>query len=98
MAPEQARDFRAVSPATDIYALGIVAYEMFTATVPFRHEDPLAVLIMHRDAPPPPPRSRNPLLSEELEKIILRCLDKDPGRRFGSCRELGQRLLSLRLG
>ncbi len=97
MAPEQASDFRSVSPATDIYALGVVAYEMFTARLPFAHDNPLAVLIMHREMPPPPPRSLSPSLPEELERIILRCLDKAPGRRFGSCRELGQRLQELRV-
>ncbi len=96
MAPEQASDFRAVSSATDIYALGVVAYEMFTARLPFVHDDPLAVLIMHREVSPQPPRSLSPSLPEELERVILRCLDKTPSRRFASCRELGQRLQELR--
>ena len=92
MAPEQAAMSK-IDRRADIYALGIVAYEMFTATLPFVHENPLAVLNMHRDAPPAPPRSRNPSLPEAVELIILRCLEKDPGRRFGSCREMGQHLL-----
>jgi serine/threonine-protein kinase len=96
MAPEQASDFRSVAAATDIYALGVVAYEMFTARLPFVHENPLAVLNMHRDTLPDPPRSRNPSLPEALERIILRCLEKDPGRRFGNCREMGQHLVAMR--
>ena len=96
MAPEQASDFRSVTAATDIYALGVVAYEMFTAMLPFRHDNPLTVLIMHREIPPPPPTSINPALPRELEAIILRCLEKAPERRFGSCRELEQRIAALR--
>lgn len=96
MAPEQGSDFRSVTPATDIYALGVVAYEMFTATLPFVHENPIALLNMHRDLPPTSPRSRNPTLPEAVEQVILRCLDKDPGARFGSCREMGQHILAIR--
>jgi eukaryotic-like serine/threonine-protein kinase len=96
MAPEQASDLRSVVPATDIYALGIVAYELFTGTVPFRHENPLSVLIMHREQTPLPPRTHNPALPEELEQLILRCLAKEPSQRFGSCRELGRSLTALR--
>jgi len=64
--------------------------------LPFVHENPLALLLLHRDTLPAPPRSRNPSLLEAVQRIILRCLEKDPGRRFGSCRELGQCLLAVR--
>jgi serine/threonine-protein kinase len=96
MSPEQANDFRSVTSAADIYSLGVVAFEMFTARLPFVHENQLNILLMHRETPPPPPRSINPALPEELERIILRCLEKDPLRRYGSCRELGQHLVALR--
>ncbi len=97
MAPEQAGDFRAVSPATDLYALGVVAYEMFTATLPFMHENPLELLLLHRQALPPPPRSRNQSLPVEVERLILRCLEKEPPRRPASCRELGHAFEAVRL-
>jgi eukaryotic-like serine/threonine-protein kinase len=96
MAPEQASDLRSVGPTTDIYALGIVAYELVTGTVPFRHENPLSILIMHREQAPLAPRTLNPAVPEQLEQIILRCLAKEPQQRFGSCRELGRTLSALR--
>jgi serine/threonine protein kinase len=66
MAPEQATA-GAVSPATDLYATGVVAYELLVGRVPFTSEDtPLAVLLQHVNEPPPPPRSVNPALDPEL--------------------------------
>jgi tetratricopeptide (TPR) repeat protein len=96
MAPEQATDFRTVTPATDIYALGVLAFEMFTSSLPFSHPDPLQVLMKHRDESPPSPRSINPTLPQELERIILTCLEKSPARRFASCREMGRRVEALK--
>jgi serine/threonine-protein kinase len=95
MSPEQINNFSAVSHRTDIYALGIVAYEIFTGSVPFDHEEMMQLLMMHLTAPPPPPRTRNPSLPEELEAIILSLLEKDPANRIQSCRELGERLEAL---
>jgi tetratricopeptide (TPR) repeat protein len=97
MAPEQAVDFRKVTAATDIYALGVVAFEMFTASLPFVHHDPLQVLMMHRDQPPPALRSRNASLPGELERIILTALAKNPAARFSSCSEMGRRVEALRV-
>jgi serine/threonine-protein kinase len=98
MAPEQASDFRAVTSACDLYSLGVVAYEMFTGRRPFTFEDPFRVMRAHRDEAPRPPRQLVPALPEALEAVILRCLEKDPGRRFSSCRELAARLGEIRSG
>jgi serine/threonine-protein kinase len=96
MAPEQAADFRSVTAAADIYALGVMAYELFTGLLPFRHDNPLSVLIMHRENTPAPPRSIHPELPLDLERMILGCLAKDPADRPASCRELAQRITTLR--
>lgn len=98
MAPEQASDFRAVTPAADLYSLGVVAYEMFVGAPPFAQDDPVGLLLMHRDQPPPPPRTRNPAIPETLERVILRCLEKAPSRRYSSCRELASAIEALRSG
>ncbi len=85
MAPEQAQD-SAVDGRADQYALGIVAYQMLTGSVPFVAETPLAVALKHVTEPLPSPRSRNPELSEAIEQALLRALAKDPAGRFADCR------------
>ena len=81
MPPEQAQghpaDFR-----SDIYSLGVVFYEIFTGRLPFAGDSVMAVVLSHIQQPPPPPRQANPAVPGELEAIILRCLEKDPARRY----------------
>lgn len=96
MSPEQIGSFSEVTHLTDLYALGVCAYEMFTGTTPFFHADLVPLLMMHVNDKPPPPRSRNPSLPPELDKVILKLLAKDPRQRYPSCRELGQALTAIR--
>jgi serine/threonine-protein kinase len=93
MSPEQINNFSAVSHRTDIYALGIVAYEVFTGAVPFEHAEMMQLLMMHITATPAPPRTKNPAIPQALEDVILKLLEKDPERRIQSCRELAEQLL-----
>lgn len=83
MAPEQAMADE-VGPATDQYALAIVAYEMLTGRVPYSDGTPLAVAMAHIQRPLPPPRSINPALSPVAEAALLKALAKRPGDRFAS--------------
>src|SRR5207253_9210070 len=85
MSPEQISNFSTVSHLTDIYALGVCAYEMFTGKVPFNHPELVPLLMMHVNSPPEPPRKLNPSIPESLEAVILRLLAKDPAQRVQSC-------------
>src|SRR3989475_3852291 len=80
-APEQAQG-EIVSPAADVYALGIVMYEMLTGRPPFDGDTPVAVAMQHIQDTPRPPRELNPNIPPALEEVIMRCLEKSPGMRY----------------
>jgi serine/threonine-protein kinase len=83
---------------SDIYALGVTAFELATGTLPFDSESWVDILVKHVTHPPPLPSSRRSDLPPELDAIILRCLAKSPGDRFASCDELLDALLRVRRG
>jgi len=91
MSPEQVETTE-VDKRTDIYALGVILYEMVTGRVPFAGETPLAVLIKHKQELPQNPQESNPLVSEAVSRIILKCLAKDKAARYLSAEELYQDL------
>jgi eukaryotic-like serine/threonine-protein kinase len=96
MSPEQVGNFSSVTHLTDLYALGVCAYEMFTGQVPFFHEELVPLLMMHVNNQPMPPQQRNPHVPAELNAIILKLLAKDPKQRYQSCRDLAQDLGKIR--
>ena len=71
-----------LSPAADVYVLGIVMYEMLTGRIPFDGDTSVAVVMQHIQNPPVPPSQLNPTIPPALEEIILRCLEKWPQIRF----------------
>jgi tetratricopeptide (TPR) repeat protein len=81
IAPEQAEGHEA-SPASDRYALAVVAYELLTGTKPFQAEHFAAQARMHVEDPPQPPTERDPSLPPAIDDVLLRGLDKQPGRRW----------------
>jgi serine/threonine protein kinase len=82
IAPEQVISSANAVPQSDLYAIGIILYEMFTHRLPFEATHPQDVAMLHLSEPPPPPRSVNPQLSSELEAVILKALAKDPAERY----------------
>jgi eukaryotic-like serine/threonine-protein kinase len=90
-APEQAQG-EIVSPAADVYALGIVMYEMLTGHTPFDGDSAVAVALQHIRDQPTPPSQFNPSIPAALEEIILRCLEKLPEMRFRDGSQLAREL------
>jgi len=87
MSPEQLRG-REVDHRTDVYALGIVLYEMSTARRPFISELIPELIDEILNSPPPPPLEMNRKLPPKLEEIVLKCLEKDPEDRYQSAKEI----------
>jgi serine/threonine-protein kinase len=88
MSPEQARG-EAVDERADLYALGIMIFEMLSGTVPFDGEDPLAIMAQHVDRPAPPLSSVCAIpIPPLLERIVQRCLEKSPSARYPSAAAL----------
>ncbi len=92
--PEQARG-EIVTPAADVYSLGVVMYDMVTGHPPFDGDSPVAVAMQHIQDIPKPSSQFNPTISPVLEEIIMRCLEKEPERRFSDGSQLARALETL---
>jgi hypothetical protein len=92
LAPEQASG-QPVDERADLYALGCVLYEMLAGSAPFRADPPVATMYRHVNENPPPPSSIRPVPAG-LETVVMRCLEKDPRRRYGSALDLEHALVA----
>ena len=97
VSPEQTRG-QDLGPTSDIYSLGVVMYECATGRVPFDGDDAISVALKQVNELPVPPSELNPGVDANLERIILKCMEKDPANRFQTADELRQVLNSYLAG
>jgi hypothetical protein len=93
MAPEQVKaKMGKVGPAADVYALGVILYECLTGQAPFEEASTVALLLQVTTRDPTPPRKLRPKIPRDLETICLKCLEKDPARRYATAQDLAEDL------
>ncbi|MDD3520826.1 MAG: Stk1 family PASTA domain-containing Ser/Thr kinase [Actinomycetota bacterium] len=97
ISPEQAQG-KILSYSTDLYSLGIVIYEMLTADVPFRGENSIDISLKHINEKPIKPSILVPEIPEKIEKIVLKCLQKNPLKRYESAADLKSDLINFLKG
>jgi serine/threonine-protein kinase len=93
MPPEQAAgDQKRVGPCSDVYSLGALLYALLTGRPPFQSASAMETMrqVLHEE--PLPPRRLNPGVPADLETVCLKCLHKEPGRRYGTAREVAEEL------
>jgi eukaryotic-like serine/threonine-protein kinase len=98
IAPEKAKGVRETTPGVDVYALGVILYELLTGRPPFTGATPLDTVKQVIDAEPVPPSRLVPKLHRDLEAICLQCLEKSPERRYTTAEALAEDLRRFRCG
>lgn len=92
MSPEQAIASEEVTPSFDIYSTGALLYHLLTGHAPFRGPDAIETIRQVREMDPIPPRTYNQRIDADLETICLKCLEKEPARRYATSQELADEL------